>query len=157
MALHFQTRKSYITILLAILAVVFFTACSSTTSNSTTATKSAPTQSAKPSATTTVSTVLKSITFVGQPTAKMLSGTTFQVNGIVKNGDSKQHDIFIQVTLLDATGAKIATTPIHNVDNVPGGATQTFTVQGTTTQPSWATLNVSIIKVSENIGGSGSD
>jgi len=87
----------------------------------------------------------------------MLSGTTFQVNGTVKNGDSKQHDIFIQVTLLDASGSKIATTPLTNVDNIPGGATQTFTIQGTTTQPTWATVNVSIVKVSENIGGSGSD
>ncbi|HLZ80059.1 MAG TPA: FxLYD domain-containing protein [Ktedonobacteraceae bacterium] len=159
MALHLQPRKAYIVILVAIFAVLFFTACGTNTTSSASApaTKPAPTQPAKPPTTTTVSTVLKSFTFVGQPTAKMLSGTTFQVDGTVKNGDSKQHDIFIQVTLLDASGTKIATTPLKNVDNIPGGATQTFTIQGTTTQPTWATVNVSIVKVSENIGGSGSD
>ena len=87
----------------------------------------------------------------------MLAGTTFEVVGQVKNGDTKQHDIYLQATLLDASGTKIATTTIQNVDNVAAGATETFTIQGTTTQPTWAQIRVTIIKVTENIGGSGSD
>ncbi len=168
MALSLLHRKAYVVILIATLAVTFLTACSANTTTGaststatntpgTANTSSTPTQPVIPPATATASTILKSMSIIGQPTAKMLSGTTFEVDGTVKNGDDKQHDIFIQATLLDATGSKIATTPIHNVDNVAAGATQTFTIQGTTTQPTWAKIEITIIKVSENIGGSGSD
>ncbi len=62
-----------------------------------------PTSTPEP-ATATVSALVKMIVQVGQPTAKMLSGATFEVNGQIKNGDNKQHDITLQVTLLDASG-----------------------------------------------------
>ena len=157
-------RKTYFIILVSILGLSLFTACgsntapSTSTSSSTSASTSpASTQPALSPETATVTTVSKFITFVGQPKAKMLAGTTFEVVGQVKNGDTKQHDIYLQATLLDASGTKIATTTIENVDNVASGATETFTIQGTTTQPTWAQIRVTIIKVTENIGGSGSD
>lgn len=163
MVVSLLQRKTFFIILVSILALSLFTACGSKTAPST-STSSTPasttpvsTQPALSPATATVTTVSKLITFVGQPKAKMLAGTTFEVVGQVKNGDSKQHDIYLQATLLNASGTKIATTAIQNVDNVAAGATETFTIQGTTTQPTWAQIQVTIIKVSENIGGSGSD
>jgi hypothetical protein len=107
-------------------------------------------------ATATVSALVKMIVQVGQPTAKMLSGATFQVNGQIKNGDNKQHDITLQVTLLDASGKAVATA-IKLVDNVPGGATVAYSIQGTTTQPTWQSVQVTVIKVSENVNGTGQD
>ena len=86
----------------------------------------------------------------------MVSGTTFEVDGQLKNGDSKQHDITVQVILLNAYGKTIATAT-KLVDNVPGDTTATFAVQGTTSQPSWSSVQVTVIKVSENINGSGDD
>ena len=157
-------RKTYFIILVSILGLSLFTACGSNTapgtstkSSTPTSTTPASTQPALSPATATVTTVSKLITFVGQPKAKMLAGTTFEVVGQVKNGDTKQHDIYLQATLLDASGTKIATTTIENVDNIAAGATETFTIQGTTTQPTWAQVRVTLVKVTENIGGSGSD
>ncbi len=107
-------------------------------------------------ATATVSALAKMIVPVGQPTAKMLSGATFEVNGQIKNGDNQQHDITLQVTLLDASGKAVATAT-KLVDNVPGGATVAYTIQGTTTQPTWQSVQVTVIKVSENVNGTGQD
>src|SRR6266566_939452 len=107
-------------------------------------------------ATATVSALVKMIVQVGQPTAKMLSGATFEVNGQIKNGDNKQHDITLQVTLLDASGKAVATAT-KLVDNVPGGATVAYSIQGTTTQPAWQSVQVTVIKVSENVDGTGQD
>src|SRR5215469_8274739 len=107
-------------------------------------------------ATATVPALVKMIVQVGQPTAKMLTGATFQVNGQIKNGDNKQHDITLQVTLLDASG-KIVATATKLVDNVPGGATVAYSIQGTTTQPAWQRVQVTVIKVSENVNGTGQD
>src|SRR5215472_11068544 len=81
------------------------TACGGSTAPTPSAPKAAatisPTNTPVP-ATATVSALVKMITQVGQPTAKMLTGATFEVNGQIKNGDSKQHDITLRVTLLDA-------------------------------------------------------
>jgi len=104
----------------------------------------------------TAQAIAKMVTFVSKPTAKMVSGTTFEVDGQLKNGDSKQHDITVQVTLLDAYGKTIATAS-KLVDNVPGDTTATFAVKGTTSQPSWSSVQMTVIKVSENINGSGGD
>jgi len=164
MVMSLIKRKTYVIVLVSILGLSLFTSCGSNTApgistNSSTPTSTTPasTQPALSPATATVTTVSKLITFVGQPKAKMLAGTTFEVVGQVKNGDTKQHDIYLQATLLDASGTKIATTAIQNVDNVAAGSTETFSIQGTTTQPNWVQIRVTIIKVSENIGGSGSD
>ena len=108
-------------------------------------------------ATAAEASLIQQVTFVGTPTAKIVSGTTFAVSGKLKNGDDKQHDIYIQATLLDASGNVIATTTPFNVDNVLGGATVSFMVQGTTPQPTWTSVKVTVVKVSENIGGSGTD
>jgi len=107
-------------------------------------------------ATATVSALSKMITQVGQPKAKMLTGATFEVNGQIKNGDSKQHDITLQATLLDASG-KLVAKATKLVDNVPGGTTVAYSIQGTTTQPAWQRVQVTVIKVSENIDGTGQD
>jgi len=139
--------------------IVALAACGGGTTSTASAPKVAATTppiSTPVPATATVSALVKMIVQVGQPTAKMLSGATFQVNGQIKNGDNKQHDITLQVTLLDASGKAVATAT-KLVDNVPGGATVAYSIQGTTTQPAWQSVQVTVIKVSENVNGTGQD
>jgi hypothetical protein len=93
---------------------------------------------------------------VGQPTAQITSGASFEVTGKVKNLDNKQHDIHLKATLKDASG-QVVGTATGLADNVPGGQTVTYTLQGTLTQPSWSTVTVVITKVTENVNGQGSD
>ena len=139
--------------------IVALAACGGGTASTASTPKAAattpPTSTPIP-ATATVSALSKMIIQIGQPTAKMLTGATFEVNGQIKNGDSKQHDITLQVTLLDASGRPVATAT-KLVDNVPGGATVAYTIQGTTTQPTWQSVQVAVIKVSENVNGTGQD
>jgi len=98
------------------------------------------------------------MTLVGQPTAKLVAGHhSFEVDGKIKNGDTKQHDIYVQAALLDASGAIVGATAFFNVDNVPGDATASFAIQGTTMQPTWASVQVKVVGLSENLGSSGGD
>lgn len=108
-------------------------------------------------ATAAVQTLIKQMSFVGTPTAKIVSGTTFEVDGMIKNGDSKQHDIFVEASLLDASGKSIVTTAPLNVDNVAGGETVPYSIQGTTPQPTWASVKVTVVNVTENVNGTGTD
>jgi hypothetical protein len=131
-------------------------ATSATTSTGATATQTA----AAPTSTTKAqeAALLPMMTLVGQPTAKIVSGHhTFEVVGHIKNGDTKQHDIYVQATLLDASGAIVGSTAFFNIDNVPGNGTASFTIQGTTIQPTWTTIQVKVVGVTENIGNSGGD
>ena len=159
MALSRLWRPSYSFIVLGLILVALLSACGSNTSTTTTSTTTSSAtnqQTAVPPATATATDLAKMVSLIGQPTAKIVTGTTFEVDGTLKNGDSKQHDIYVKVALLDATGKIIAST-IHNVDNVAGGATVSYKVQGTTSQPTWTTVEVTVDKVTENIDGSGSD
>lgn len=133
------------------------TAPSPTNTPNTPAPTSVPASGPGATATAAETSLIQQVTFIGTPTAKIVSGTTFAVSGKLKNGDDKQHDIYVQATLLDASGKVIATTAPFNVDNVPGGATVSFTVQGTTPQPTWTSVKVTVVKVLENINGSGDD
>ncbi|MGI9061839.1 MAG: FxLYD domain-containing protein [Ktedonobacteraceae bacterium] len=158
MALSRLWRPSYSFIVLGLMLVALLSACGSNTSTANTST-TAPTtnqQAAVPPTTATATALAKMVSLIGQPSAKIVSGTTFEVVGTLKNGDSKQHDIYVKVALLDATGKIIAST-IHNVDNVAGGATVSYNIQGTTPQPTWSKVEVTVDKVTENVDGSGSD
>src|SRR5450755_1962801 len=124
MALSRLWRPSYSFIVLGLILVALLSACGSNTSTTTTSTTTSSAtnqQTAVPPATATATDLAKMVSLIGQPTAKIVTGTTFEVDGTLKNGDSKQHDIYVKVALLDATGKIIAST-IHNVDNVAGGA-----------------------------------
>lgn len=163
-------HRFYALLFACLIMGVLLAACGTSTINGTVTTSPVPTNAPNtptptsasasgPGATATAAetSLIQQVTFVGTPTAKIVSGTTFAVSGKLKNGDDKQHDIYIQATLLDASGKVIATTAPFNVDNVPGGATVSFTVQGTTPQPTWTSVKVTVVKVSENINGSGTD
>jgi hypothetical protein len=104
----------------------------------------------------TATSMMKLVSLIGQPKVRMLSGTSFEADGQLKNNDTNQHDFTLKITLLDASGKVIASTT-QLVDNVKGGATVRYALQGTTTQPSWSSVEVAVIKVSENVNGSGSD
>jgi len=146
-----STRKMYLLAITGFLAMmVLLAACGGTTASA----PKAPTTSNH--STLTEAALMKLMTPVGQPVAKMVSGTTFQVNGELKNGDSKQHDITLQATLLDASG-KVVATATQFLDNVKGGATVSYHISGTTPQPTWTSVQVTVIKISENINGSGDD
>ena len=99
---------------------------------------------------------MKLVSLIGQPNVKMLSGTNFEADGQLKNNDTFQHDFTLKVTLLDASG-KVIASATRLVDNVKGGYTVNYAIQGTTTQPNWSSVEVAVIKVSENINGSDSD
>lgn len=153
MILSVSSRKAFILILVVVMGMLLLAACG----NNTAASSSSPaTPTVHSASDATAQAIAKMVTFVSKPTAKMVSGTTFEVDGQLKNGDSKQHDITVQVTLLDAYGKTIATAS-KLVDNVPGDTTATFAVKGTTSQPSWSSVQVTVIKISENIDGSGGD
>lgn len=160
MALFKLRRSSYVVLLCCLFCVALVSACGSATSAATTTSNvPTPTSQAKttvPPAAATAQALAQLMSFVGQPTAKIVSGTTFEVDGMVNNGDSKQHDIYIKVALLDASANTIASA-IKNVDNVAGGVTVSYKIQGTTTQPTWAKVVVTVNKVTENTNGSGSD
>jgi|SRR5579872_380858 len=164
---HFRRRLYFIAFACLVIGVLL-AACGTSTGSGTSGTSSTPTNAPPPPTTSAASgpgatataaetSLISQITFVGTPTAKIVSGTTFAVSGKLKNGDDKQHDIYVQATLLDASGTVIATTAPFNVDNVHGGATVPFTVQGTTPQPTWSSVQVKVVKVSENINGAGGD
>lgn len=164
---RFHGRLYFIVFACLVMGTLLAACGSSTGSSGTTSTTTAtavPTTgntsaTSGPGATATAAetSLITQMTFVGTPTAKIVSGTTFAVSGKVKNGDDKQHDIYVQAMLLDASGKVIATTAPYNVDNVPGNATVSFTVQGTTPQPTWSSVQVKVVKVTENINGSGDD
>jgi hypothetical protein len=115
-----------------------------------------PTNNANATSVATTTSMMKFVSLIGQPKVKMLSGTSFEADGQLKNNDTYQHDFTLKVTLLDSSG-KIIAIATQLVDNVKGGNTVSYAIQGTTTQPSWSSVEVTVIKVSENIDGSGSD
>ena len=160
MRLSYFKRQVPFAALAGLLLLFLLAACGSSTSGSPSTAAKSPTTSGSvvASGTTTETTLLPMMVLVGQPTAKLVSGHhTFEVVGKIKNGDSKQHDIYVQATLLNASGAIIGSTAFFNVDDVPGGGTESFTIQGVTLQPTWASVQVKVVGITENIGGSGDD
>ena len=125
------------------------------TTSSTSATGNSA-NSANAAAAATAAAYMKLVTIVGQPNVKLVSGTTFEADGQIKNVDTFQHDITLKITLLDASG-HIVGTATQLEDNVKGGATVKYAMQGTATQASWSSVEVAVIKVSENINGTGGD
>ena len=119
---------------------------------------STPTITLTPTATVSAAeaALIKKITFVGTTTARIVSGTTFEADGKITNGDNKQHDIYVQITLLDSAGKQVGTSTM-NVDNVKGNTTASFAIKGTAQQPTWNTVQATVVKVTENINGSGDD
>jgi hypothetical protein len=115
-----------------------------------------PTNPPGPNTAATVTALIKEMTIVGTPTVKAVSGTTFEVDGQVKNGDSLQHDIFVKATLFNASGATIGSATV-NLDNVQGGATASFAIQVTLSDPAWKKVQVVVTNVTENINGTGGD
>lgn len=152
-------RSSLFALIFTSMLLLALAACGSDTSTGATTPTTSAHSTGGPAATATAaeSALIQAISFVGQPTAKIVSGTTFEIDGKLKNGDSKQHDIYIQASLLDKTGKIIASTQEENVDNVPGGATVSFSIQGTTPQPTWNAIQLKVTKVTENVNGAGPD
>ena len=112
--------------------------------------------SANAAAAATAAAYMKLVTIVGQPTVKIVSGTTFEADGQIKNIDAVQHDITLKIILLDASGHVVGTAT-QMEDNVRGGAMVNYAIQGTASQSSWSSVEVAVIKVSENINGTGGD
>jgi hypothetical protein len=165
MRMSLVKRQTAFTMLFGLLLLLLLAACGSNTStgspaSSATASTNATATRAVVAPTSTINAkeaaLIPMMTLIGQPTAKIVSGNhTFEVDGHIKNGDTKQHDIYVQATLLDASGAIVGSTAFFNVDNVRGGGTASFAIQGTTLQPTWSTIQVKVVGVSENVGTTG--
>lgn len=149
-----STRKCCFTFVATfVFMLLLLTACGGTGN---TTSPPPPTNNANAASVATATSMMKLVSLIGQPKVRMLSGTTFEADGQLKNNDSYQHDFTLKVTLLDTSGKVVATTT-QLVDNVKGGDTVSYVIQGTTTQPDWSSVEVAVIKVSENVNGSGSD
>lgn len=164
MRMSLVKRQTSFIMFVGLLLLFLLAACgsktSSSTSSSSTTASTTPTvsHSVAASGTAEVTALLPMMTVVGRPTARLVSGHhVFEVDGKIKNGDTKQHDIYVQAVLLDASGAIVGSTAFFNVDNVPGGGTESFVIQGTTLQPTWASVQVKVVGLTENIGSSGGD
>lgn len=96
------------------------------------------------------------IQLVGQPAATITTGTAVQVTGQLHNTDQKQHDVYLQATMADASGKTVGTAT-GKAEDVHAGATVSYTLTGTVTQPTWSKVTVTITKVTENVNGTGSD
>ena len=139
---------------LLVVSMLLLAACGSESSgSSSSSTSSASVSSATPTQNANHVLLAK---LVGAPTAKITSGTNFEVTGQVQNLDKSQHDIYLQATLKNATG-KVVGIARGLADNVAAGNMDTYTLQGTLMQPAWSTVVVVITKVSENVNGQGSD
>jgi ABC-type glycerol-3-phosphate transport system substrate-binding protein len=140
--------------ILLVLSMLLLAACGSgSNGSSSSSTSSASVSSATPTQNANHVSLAK---LVGAPTAKITSGTNFEVTGQVQNLDKSQHDIYLQATLKNASG-KVVGIARGLADNVAAGNMDTYTLQGTLMQPAWSTVVVVITKVSENVNGQGSD
>ena len=148
---HINLRFSFLGILI-IISIFLLTACGNNGTTST-GSSSASSSTATPAHDPNHISLAK---MIGTPTAKITSGTNFQVTGQVQNLDTKQHDIHLQATLKNASG-QIIGTATGLADNVHGGETDSYTLTGALTQPAWSTVSVVITKVTENVDGTGSD
>lgn len=149
-------KTTFMSTCLVLLFILGLAACSTESGPGSSATLNTSALEAA-TATAAVSALMKEMTFVGTPIAKIVSGATFEVDGKIKNGDTKQHDIWIQAALFDASGKLITTTAPTNVDDTPAGTTVSFAIQGTTPQPTWASVKVTVVNVTENVNGMGTD
>jgi len=141
---------------LLVVSMLLLAACgsgSNGSSGSSSSTSSASVSSATPTQDANHVSLAK---LVGAPTAKIASGTNFEVTGQVQNLDKSQHDIYLQATLKNASG-KVVGIARGLADNVAAGNMDTYTLHGTLMQPAWSTVVVVITKVSENVNGQGSD
>ena len=161
MFLRRSSQRVYFSLSIVLVVLLFLlVACGSSTDHSSSGTSTpakTPTSSSNSaSAAATATAYEKLVSLIGQPKVKMLTGTTFEAVGQVKNVDTFQHDITLQVVLTDASG-KVIANGSQFLDNVKPGATVSYAVKGTTTQPAWTSVEVVVTKVSENIGGAGGD
>jgi ABC-type glycerol-3-phosphate transport system substrate-binding protein len=142
---------------LLVVSMLLLAACGSGSSGSSGSSSSSTSSASVSSATPTQDANHVSLAkLVGAPTAKIASGTNFEVTGQVQNLDKSQHDIYLQATLKNASG-KVVGIARGLADNVAAGNMDTYTLHGTLMQPAWSTVVVVITKVSENVNGQGSD
>jgi hypothetical protein len=143
------------TLLLACLLLLAACGGGTTSGNNTASATSTPTSGVSPTPTQDPNHISLA-QLIGTPTAKITSGANFEVTGKVKNLDTLQHDIHLKATLTASNG-QVVGTAIGLADDVHGGTTATYTLQGTATQPTWANVSVVITKVTENVDGQGTD
>lgn len=160
MLMRKPTRNVFFSFPVMLLLLLFLlAACGGSNHSSTGTSAPAPkptSSSTSASAAATATAYQKLVSVVGRPTVKMLTGTTFEALGQVKNIDTFQHDITLQIGLLDSSG-KVIATGSQFLDNVKAGTTVSYAIKGTTSQPTWTSVEVVVTKVSENIDGSGGD
>src|SRR5437016_3128569 len=113
MVLRRSSQRVYFSLSIVLVVLLFLlVACGSSTDHSSSGTskpaKTPTSSSNSASAAATATAYEKLVSLIGQPKVKMLTGTTFEAVGQIKNVDAFQHDITLQVVLTDASGKVIA-------------------------------------------------
>src|SRR5438270_13228682 len=85
---------TFIPLIVGCLLLASLSACSADTPG---ASANTPTPDSTVSATATAAEtiLIQKLTFAGQPSANVVSATTLEIDGKLKHGDNKQHDIYI--------------------------------------------------------------
>lgn len=115
-----------------------------------------PVWAATPAPTQTVPALLAKIKPLGQPIARVTVGTQIQVRGMVLNTDTKQHDAYLSATLLDAQ-RHVVGHAMGKAEDLKPGHTGSYTLTGTILASHWVAVRIKVTRVTENVGGAGTD
>ena len=90
------------------------------------------------------------ISLDGEPKARVTSGNNVVVEGRGTNHDKYQHDVMLTATLLDANGKSVGSAT-GRLEDISAGRQDAYRLTGTTTSPTWASVNVAISNVTEHV------
>ncbi len=100
--------------------------------------------------------LLAKIKLLGHPVARLTVGTQVRVQGMAMNADSKQHDAFLSATLFNGQGSVVGHA-LGKAEDLKPGRKVAYTLTGSVTAASWAMVRVKVTRVTENVGGAGTD
>ncbi len=115
-----------------------------------------PAGAAAPPPAQTASALLAKIKLLGHPVARLTVGTQVRVQGMAMNADSKQHDAFLSATLFNGQGGVVGHA-MGKAEDLKPGRKVAYTLTGSVTAASWAMVRVKVTRVTENVGGAGTD
>ncbi len=100
--------------------------------------------------------MLAKIKLLGHPVARLTVGTQVRVQGMAMNADSKQHDAFLSATLFNGQGGVVGHA-MGKAEDLKPGRKVAYALTGSVTAASWAMVRVKVTRVTENVGGAGTD
>jgi len=115
-----------------------------------------PAGAALPPPAQTAPALLAKIKLLGHPVARLTVGTQVRVQGMAMNADSKQHDAFLSATLFNGQGGVVGHA-MGKAEDLKPGRKVAYALTGSVTAASWAMVRVKVTRVTENVGGAGTD